>query len=148
MRALVQRVSSASVSINGGEPKGIDQGFVVLLGIGAEDSEAEADKLWRKISKLRIFQDEEGKTNLSLDQVGGNILLVSQFTLWANCRKGNRPSFIESASPEHGENLYDYFKTLVEVEFPNFVTGEFGADMDVALVNQGPFTIWLDTDEL
>lgn len=148
MRALVQRVSQASVSINGGEPKGIGQGFVVLLGVGSQDSQEEADKLWRKISNLRIFPDDQGKTNLSLGQVGGNILLVSQFTLFANCKRGNRPSFIEAADPVQGEALYEYFKTLVSIEYPHYVCGEFGASMDVSLVNHGPFTIWLDTDQL
>ncbi len=148
MRALVQRVSQASVSINGGEPKGIGQGFVVLLGVGSQDTREEADKLWRKIANLRIFPDDQGKTNLSLGQVGGNILLVSQFTLFANCRRGNRPSFIEAASPVQGEELYEYFKTLVGIEYPDYVCGEFGASMDVSLVNHGPFTIWLDTDQL
>lgn len=148
MRALIQRVSEAKVSINGAEYRGIDQGYVILLGVGENDTEAEADKLWRKIANLRIFPDEQGKVNLSLDQVGGNVLLVSQFTLWANCKKGNRPSFIEAAKAEKGEALYEYFKKLVSLEYPELVTGEFGAHMDVALVNDGPFTIWLDTDQL
>lgn len=148
MRALVQRVTQASVSINGGEPKPIKHGFVILLGVGQEDTEAEADKLWRKVSNLRIFEDSEGKTNLSLQQVGGNILLVSQFTLFANCKRGNRPSFIEAASPDKGEQLFEYFKSLVEIEYPDYVCGEFGADMDVNIFNHGPFTIWLDTEEL
>ncbi|MDO5033359.1 MAG: D-aminoacyl-tRNA deacylase [Eubacteriales bacterium] len=148
MRALVQRVSEAAVSIEGGQAKGIGQGFLVLLGVGSQDTKAEADKLWRKIANLRIFPDEEGKTNLNLAQVGGNVLVVSQFTLYANCRRGNRPSFIESASPDQGEELYEYFKTLVSLEYPDFVCGEFGASMAVSLTNQGPFTIWLDTDQL
>lgn len=147
MKALVQRVSRASVSYEE-EKHDMGKGFVILLGVGESDSEAEAEKLWKKISKLRIFPDENGKTNLSLDQVGGNVMVVSQFTLLANCKKGNRPSFIEAAGPEKGEALYEYFKQLVSIEYPDYVCGKFGAVMDVALVNEGPFTIWLDTDDL
>lgn len=148
MRALVQRVTQASVSIDGRVKAEIRQGFVIFLGVGKEDTQAEADRLWRKISGLRIFRDEEDKTNWSLNQVDGNVLVISQFTLFANCSRGYRPSFIEAAPPEQGKALYDYFLQLVSIEFPQYGCGEFGADMDVSLVNQGPFTIWLDTDNL
>lgn len=148
MRAFVQRVKSASVTIAGEKTAEIGHGYLILLGVGQEDTEAEADKLWKKISGLRIFQDEEGKTNLSIQQVGGNILVVSQFTLFANCKKGNRPSFVEAAPPAVGEKLYEYFLSLVKIEFPDLGHGEFGADMLVGIENEGPFSIWLDTDFL
>lgn len=147
MRALIQRVREASVSYEDVQ-RDMGPGFVILLGVGAADGKAEAEKLWQKISHLRIFRDAEGKTNLSLHQVGGNVMVISQFTLWANCRRGNRPSFIEAAPAEQAESLYEYFKQLVGIEFPNYVCGKFGADMDVELINQGPFTIWLDTEQL
>lgn len=148
MRAFIQRVLEASVSIDGKEKARIDKGFLILLGVGEEDTEETCARLWKKISQLRIFDDENGKTNLSLEQVGGNVLVVSQFTLWANCKKGNRPSFIEAAKPEKGRALYERFLELVKIEYPNYGCGEFGADMKVALVNDGPFSIWLDTDLL
>ena len=148
MRALIQRVKTASVTIDGELKSKIDHGLLVLLGVGSEDTEELADKLWRKISGLRIFEDEEGKTNLSIRDVGGNIMVVSQFTLYANCKKGNRPSFVEAAPPDKGNELYEYFLRLVKVEFPDCGSGEFGADMLVSLENDGPFTIWLDTDTL
>lgn len=148
MRALVQRVKSASVSVDEKVVGAIDRGFLILLGVGSEDGEEDAEKLWRKIEGLRIFPDSEGKINLSLNQVNGNVLVVSQFTLWANCRRGKRPSFIEAAAPDKGEALYEYFLALVRAEFPDAASGQFGASMEVSLINEGPFTIWLDTDEL
>lgn len=148
MRALVQRVTSGSVSVDGGEPRSIGRGFVILLGVGQDDSEQSAEKLWSKIAKLRIFADEAGKTNLSLADVGGEVLVVSQFTLYASCRKGNRPSFTNAASPQLGKELYRFFVTLARNDVPVVVTGEFGAHMQVGIENDGPFTIWLDTDEL
>ena len=148
MRAIIQRVSEASVTIADKEKARIGKGYLILLGVGQEDSRSEAEKLWRKISALRIFEDENGKTNLSLSQVGGNVLVVSQFTLWANCKKGNRPSFIEAADPKLGNELYEYFLELVSIEYPEYGCGEFGADMQVSLINDGPFTLVLDTDNL
>lgn len=148
MRALIQRVTSASVTTEGKEPQSIDHGYVILLGVGPNDSEQTAEKLWTKIKKLRIFEDDEGKTNHSLDDAGGSILLVSQFTLYADCRKGNRPSFTKSAPADLAETLYNYFGSLVEQEGITLKTGWFGAMMNVELVNNGPFTIWLDTNDL
>lgn len=148
MRAIIQRVSEASVTIAGKEKARIGQGYLILLGVGQGDSRSEAEKLWRKISALRIFEDENGKTNLSLSQVGGNVLIVSQFTLWANCKKGNRPSFIEAADPKLGNELYEYFLELASIEYPEYGCGQFGADMQVSLINDGPFTLVLDTDNL
>ena len=148
MRAIIQRVSEASVTIAGKEKARIGQGYLILLGVGLGDSRSEAEKLWRKISALRIFEDENGKTNLSLSQVGGNVLIVSQFTLWANCKKGNRPSFIEAADPKLGNELYEYFLELASIEYPEYGCGQFGADMQVSLINDGPFTLVLDTDNL
>lgn len=150
MRALIQRVSEASVAIDGQVKSEIGRGFLILLGVGHEDTEAQAQKLWSKISKLRIFDDENGKTNLSLADVNGDVLVVSQFTLYANCKKGNRPSFVDAGSPDEANRLYEYFVNLVRATegVAAVGTGEFGADMQVALVNHGPFTIWLDTDTL
>ena len=148
MRAIIQRVSEASVTIAGKEKARIGKGYLILLGIGQKDSRTEAEKLWRKIAALRIFEDENGKTNLSLSQVGGNVLIVSQFTLWANCKKGNRPSFIEAADPKLGNELYEYFLELASIEYPEYGCGQFGADMQVSLINDGPFTLVLDTDQL
>lgn len=148
MRALIQRVTHAHVDING-EPGGsINKGYVILLGIGQNDTEVQAHKLWDKISKLRIFEDEQGKTNLSLSDVGGEVLVISQFTLYANCKKGNRPSFVEASSPDEANRLYEHFVTQVRRDTPHVATGQFGAMMDVTLTNDGPFTIWLDTDNL
>lgn len=155
MRALIQRVSRARVSILDDTPsqdespiRSIERGFVILLGAGKGDTQAEADKLWSKISKLRIFDDANGKTNLSLADVQGEVMVVSQFTLYANCKKGNRPSFTQSCPPDEARKLYRYFVDLAKRDFPVVATGEFGAHMDIDLVNDGPFTIWLDTQEL
>lgn len=148
MRALIQRVSSASVSIREGNVNGIDQGYCILLGVGPDDTEEIAEKLWSKISKLRIFEDQDGKTNLSLRDVNGAVLLVSQFTLYADCRKGNRPSFTKGASPDMANRLYEYFAQLVRNDDIELKTGWFGAMMEVSLTNSGPFTLWLDTDNL
>ena len=148
MRAVVQCVSEARVTVDGQVTGQIGPGFLILLGVGHGDTEAEADRLWRKVSRLRVFDDADGKTNLSLDAIGGGVLVVSQFTLYANCRKGNRPSFTEAAPPAIAERLYEYFVGLVRAEVDEVGTGVFGAMMDVSLVNRGPFTICLDTDEL
>ena len=150
MRALIQRVSSASVTIDGAQKSAIERGFLIFLGVGQEDTEAQAEKLWNKIAKLRIFDDADGKTNLALADISGSVLVVSQFTLYANCKKGNRPSFVQAGAPDEANRLYEYFVELVR-QTPGVAsvgTGEFGADMQVKLVNHGPFTIWLDTDTL
>lgn len=148
MRAIIQRVKQAEVTINDEISAKIKQGFLVLLGVGVEDTKKEADLLWRKISGMRIFADAEGKTNLDLKAVDGNLLIISQFTLYANCKKGNRPSFTDAASPKKGEELYKYFLELAKQDFPDLEQGEFGANMSVNLINDGPFTIYLDSDDL
>ena len=148
MRALIQRCTAASVATEGQPTRCIGPGLVVLLGVGPADDEACAARLWGKIARLRIFADAAGKTNLSLRDVGGSVLLVSQFTLYASCRRGNRPSFGGAAPAARAEALYGHFASLVRADGVELQTGWFGADMDVRLVNSGPFTIWLDTDEL
>ena len=148
MRALVQRATRASVTVEGETIGAINDGFLILLGVGHEDTEAQADKLWSKISKMRIFEDENGKTNLSLADVHGEVLVVSQFTLYANCKRGNRPSFTDAGAPDVANELYEYFLTLVREDVEHVAHGIFGADMKVDLVNDGPFTIVLDTDNL
>ena len=148
MRFLIQRVTQASVTIDGRVHGQIGRGFLVFIGACEGDDEAVCDKLVKKLLGLRIFEDEAGKTNLSLETVGGSLLLVSQFTLYADCRKGNRPSFLRSGSPQRAEELYDYIVRKCRESGVPVETGEFGADMQVALVNDGPFTIWLDSEEL
>ena len=141
MKLVIQRVSEASVSVQENVIGKIQKGFLVLIGVGKEDTEETADKYIRKMLGLRIFEDENGKTNLSLKDVGGQLLLVSQFTLYANCRKGNRPSFIEAGDPAAAEALYEYMIRQCKKEIPIVETGEFGAEMQVSLINDGPFTI-------
>ena len=148
MRALVQCVSEAQVTVDGAVVGSIGKGYLVLLGVGADDAEEQAEKLWRKISRMRVFEDAQGKTNLSLADVGGEVLVVSQFTLYANCKKGNRPSFTDAAAPAEAERLYEHFCQLARADVPRVEQGAFGAMMDVSLVNHGPFTVWLDTDAL
>lgn len=148
MRALVQCVSKAQVAVDGTIVGSIGKGFLILLGIGAEDTDAQADRLWRKIAHLRVFEDDRGKTNLALSDVDGEVLVVSQFTLYANCKKGNRPSFTDAAGPVEAERLYEHFCKLAREDALRVEQGVFGAMMDVSLVNHGPFTIWLDTDML
>lgn len=148
MRALIQRVTHASVTVDEEVIGKIGKGYLILLGVGHEDTEAQADKLWSKILKMRIFEDENGKTNLSLADVEGKVLVVSQFTLYANCKKGNRPSFTGAGAPDEANRLYEYFASLVRRDLGEVETGSFGAMMDVELLNDGPFTIWLDTDNL
>lgn len=146
MRIVLQRVKSASVSIDDVVVGNINQGFLLLVGVGPEDSSDDASYLARKIAGMRIFSDENGKMNLSIDQIGGKILSVSQFTLFADTKKGNRPSFTGAASPDFATNLYEEFNELLRTEYGLTVeTGEFGADMQVSLVNDGPVTIILDT---
>lgn len=148
MRALIQRASSASVSAPGEEARSIDRGLVILLGVGPDDTEQTAEALWAKARKLRIFEDAEGKTNLSIADVGGAVLLVSQFTLYADCRKGNRPSFTKGAAPDRAEALYEHVAAAVRADGVPLQTGWFGAHMSVSIENDGPFTIWLDSEEL
>lgn len=148
MRFVIQRVKRASVTVAGEVTGKIDQGFLVLIGVCGTDTKEIADKMVRKMTGLRIFEDEEGKTNLSLETVGGSLLLVSQFTLYADCKKGNRPSFINAGDPELAEGLYDYIVEQCREKGFKTGTGIFGAEMDVELVNDGPFTILLDSDAL
>ena len=150
MKFVIQRVSHAKVTVNGEEIGKIEEGFLVLIGIGQLDTKEIADKLIKKMIGLRIFQDENGKTNLDLNAVNGSLLLISQFTLYADCRKGNRPSFINAGAPEMAEELYQYIiRSCVSALGEERVqTGAFGADMKVELLNDGPFTIVLDSNEL
>ncbi len=148
MRAVVQRVTQAQVAIEGSTVGSIGRGYLILLGVGHADTKAEALRLWSKICGLRIFDDEAGKTNLALADVSGEVLVVSQFTLYANCRRGRRPSFTEAAAPAQAAELYEHFVELVRADVAHVATGRFGADMQVSLVNDGPFTIVLDTDDL
>ena len=149
MRIVVQRCSRAEVRIDGWTVGQIGQGFMLLVGITENDTKAEAELLAKKIAQLRVFEDPEGKMNLAIRDVGGAILSISQFTLYADCRKGNRPSFIRAARPEQASPLYDYFnETLRETYGLTVETGRFGADMKVDFINDGPVTILLDTDEL
>ena len=145
MKFVIQRVNNASVSVDGNIIGAIDKGCMVLIGIGKEDTKKEADRLVDKMLKMRIFDDADGKTNLSLADVNGSLLLISQFTLYADCRKGNRPSFINAAPPQEAEELYEYIISKCKEQVPNVQTGSFGADMSVNLENSGPFTIVLDS---
>ena len=148
MRAILTRVTSASVTIAGQTVGQIGKGFLILLGVGPNDTEKECRYLAEKALGLRIFEDENGKMNLGLDSVGGQVLVVSQFTLYGNCRKGRRPSFTEAAGPALGNELYEKFLSIcTELGFPP-QHGQFGADMKVASVNDGPVTLILDTDQL
>ena len=126
----------------------IGKGFLVLIGVGKDDTTKEADRLVKKMTGLRIFEDENGKTNLSLDDVGGELLLISQFTLYANCKKGNRPSFIDAGVPDEANALYEYIIERCKERVNVVERGEFGADMKVSLLNDGPFTIVLDSSEI
>ena len=148
MRAVLTRVKSASVTIDGEVVGKIGQGFLILLGVGPNDTEKESRYLAEKALGLRVFEDENGKMNLGLDAVQGEVLVVSQFTLFGNCRKGRRPSFVEAAGPELGERLYEQFlKDCEALGFPP-QHGRFGADMKVESINDGPVTLILDTDQL
>lgn len=148
MRAVLTRVKSASVSVDGKTIGSIGPGFLILLGITHDDTEAQAVKLADKLTGLRIFEDEDGKMNRGLDTVNGEILVISQFTLYGNCRKGRRPSFAEAAPPELGEAMYERFLELCgELGYPP-QHGRFGADMKVESLNDGPVTLLLDTDQL
>lgn len=146
MRVVLQRVSSASVTVDGQELGAINQGYMLLVAIQDADTEAELDYLVRKITGLRVFEDEAGKMNLSIQDVGGSILSISQFTLYADTRRGNRPSFTDAGAPAYAEKMYDQFNTKLAATGLTVATGEFGADMKVSLVNDGPVTIIFDTD--
>lgn len=148
MRFVIQRVKQASVQVNGESVGSIKKGYLVLIGVSDTDTETVADKLVKKMIGLRIFEDENGKTNLSLADVGGSLLLVSQFTLYANCRKGNRPSFTEAGAPDRAEALYRYIIDECKKSVPEVQTGIFGAEMEVDLINDGPFTILLDSEKM
>ena len=149
MRVVVQRCSRAQVCIDGISVGQIDKGFMLLVGVTDTDTRSDADLLAKKIAQLRVFEDAAGKMNLALSDVSGAILSISQFTLFADCRKGNRPSFIRAARPEIAEPLYNYFNDVLRKQYNIHVeTGRFGADMKVDFINDGPVTILLDTDEL
>ena len=148
MRLVIQRVSEASVTIDGELISSIGKGFMILVGISNTDTKEIADKYLEKMSKLRIFEDENGKTNLSLADVGGEVLMVSQFTLYADCHKGNRPSFVHAGAPDMAEPLYEYMLEKAKTLIPSVKRGVFGADMKVALINDGPFTLVLDENTL
>jgi len=144
MRIVLQRVTSASVTVDGEVTGRIGTGYLVLLGVGQGDTEEDCRRLADKLINLRIFSDENGKINLSLADVGGELLVVSQFTLYADCRKGNRPNFIQAGKPDEAERLYNYFADYCRSKGKHVETGIFGADMKVELVNDGPFTIVLE----
>lgn len=148
MRFVIQRVTEANVKVDGKIIGEIEKGFMVLIGVGHEDTKEIADKMIKKMVGLRIFEDENGKTNLSLADVNGQLLLISQFTLYANCKKGNRPSFIEAGAPDMANDMYEYIINECKKSVPVVERGCFGADMKVSLTNDGPFTIVLDSDSL
>jgi D-tyrosyl-tRNA(Tyr) deacylase len=148
MRALIQRVRAAQVEVDNEVVGSCGPGLLIFLGVGTDDTLDNARVLWDKILRLRIFSDAAGKTNLSLLDVGGEVLVISQFTLYADCRKGNRPSFVQAAPAEQGKELYDKFCELAERDVAHVGRGVFGADMQVSLTNDGPFTILLDSDEI
>lgn len=144
MKLVIQRCQEASVSVDGKTVGAIEKGLMVLIGVGKDDTTEAVDKYLKKLLQLRIFEDENGKTNRSLMDIGGQLLLVSQFTLYANCRHGNRPSFTDAGDPQRAEQLYEYMIEKAKEQVPVVETGIFGADMKVSLINDGPFTILLD----
>lgn len=148
MKFVIQRVTHASVTVENEVLGKIDKGFLVLIGVSNDDTKEVADKMVKKLVGLRIFEDENGKTNLSLTDVNGSLLLVSQFTLYANCKKGYRPSFIEAGAPDMANDMYEYIIAECKKTIPVVERGEFGADMKVELLNDGPFTIILDSEDL
>ena len=148
MRFVVQRVTHASVTVDSQVIGKIGNGFMVLIGVADTDTREIADKMVKKLLGLRIFEDENGKTNLDIHTVEGELLLISQFTLYANCRHGNRPSFIEAGKPDMANEMYEYIIAKCREQVPVVEKGEFGADMKVELLNDGPFTILLDSDQL
>lgn len=148
MKFVIQRVKESSVAIDGNVVGKIGKGLMVLIGVGEDDTKEIADKMIKKMIGLRIFQDENDKTNLSLSDVNGELLLISQFTLYADCKKGNRPSFIHAGKPDMANELYEYIIAECKTKVPVVERGEFGADMKVSLINDGPFTIILDSRDL
>ena len=148
MRFVVQRVTHASVTVDGNVIGKIGQGFMVLIGVSDEDTKETADKMVKKLLGLRIFEDENGKTNLDIHTVGGSLLLISQFTLYADCKHGNRPSFIKAGKPDMANEMYEYIIAKCREQVETVETGEFGADMKVELLNDGPFTLMLDSKDL
>ena len=144
MKLVIQRCQEASVSVDGKTVGAIEKGLMVLIGVAKDDTTEVVDKYLKKLLQLRIFEDENGKTNRSLMDIGGQLLLVSQFTLYANCRHGNRPSFTDAGDPQRAEQLYEYMIEKAKEQVPVVETGIFGADMKVSLINDGPFTILLD----
>lgn len=148
MRFVIQRVKHASVAVDGETVGKIDEGYMVLIGIAKDDTRETADRLLAKMLKLRIFSDENGKTNLSLSDVDGQLLLISQFTLYADCRHGNRPGFTDAAGPDEANALYEYIIAEAKKSVPVVEKGIFGADMKVDLLNDGPFTVILDSDKI
>ena len=148
MKFVIQRVNHAEVKVDGEIVGKIGKGFLVLIGVGREDTKEDADWYLKKLLGLRIFEDENGKTNLSLADVNGELLLVSQFTLYANCKKGFRPSFIEAGAPDMANELYEYIIEECKKVIPVVERGNFGADMKVSLLNDGPFTIVLDSEQI
>lgn len=148
MKFVIQRVSEASCKVDGNVIGEIQKGFCVFIGVSNEDNCEIADKMIKKLIGMRIFEDENGKTNLALSDVGGSLLLISQFTLYADCKKGNRPSFINAGAPDMANQLYEYIIEKCKEQVANVQTGSFGADMKISLINDGPFTIVLDSKEL
>ena len=148
MKFVIQRVMESEVKVEGETLGKIGKGFMVLIGVSNSDTKEIADRMVKKMLGLRIFEDEQGKTNLSLDGVGGSLLLISQFTLYANCKKGNRPSFNEAGAPDMAEEMYEYIISKCKEQVEVVERGRFGADMKVSLVNDGPFTIVLDSEDL
>lgn len=148
MKFVIQRVKEASCTVEREVTGKIKNGFCVFIGVSNDDTKEIADKMIKKLIGMRIFEDENGKTNLALKDVGGSLLLISQFTLYADCKKGNRPSFINAGNPELANNLYEYIISECKKEIPTVEMGVFGADMKISLINDGPFTIVLDSRDL
>ena len=148
MRLVIQRVKKADVRVGQETIGKIEKGLLVFVGICNTDTKEIADKMIKKLIGLRIFEDENGKTNLDLKSVNGNLLIISQFTLYADCKKGNRPSFIRAGDPEMANHLYEYILTQCKLQVPAAQHGEFGADMKVSLINDGPFTVLLDSADI
>lgn len=148
MKFVIQRVNYANVKVDHKTVGEIEKGFLVLIGVCHTDTKEIADKMIRKMLQMRIFSDENGKTNLALKDVDGQLLLVSQFTLYADCRKGNRPSFVNAGSPDMAKEMYEYIISQCAIDFPDVQSGVFGADMKITLENDGPFTVVLDSEQL
>lgn len=148
MKFVIQRVASASCTVDGQTTGCIEKGFLVFIGVADSDTKEIADKMTKKLLGMRIFEDTEGKTNLSLKDVDGSLLLISQFTLYADCKKGNRPSFLKAGKPDMANEMYEYIIAECKKEVPIVEKGIFGADMKIHLLNDGPFTILLDSDEI